>query len=188
MLKKHLFLAAGIAAFIALYLLGLYCTYAIPKQTIQQFYRILQEKKELQDAWALLDQNYQKVWESDPNRFVSGYRTTVAYADMRIVTQGHALDPFGFMFFNSLTFDVSFVVEDRFSQKDILDPIQQRSNAFWLRIAHSTDYARLVDGSLGFGTLPLRRRYKQVIDLRRISWRSWVITRIQNRECCLIVE
>lgn len=186
--KKHRLFSLCVLIIGLLYGAGWWCTYAIPKQTIQKFYRLIGEKADANDYWNLLDRNYQKIWVGDPQRLESGYKTTVAYSEMRIEAQGRAWNPFGFAFFNSLTFDVSFVVEDRFSKADLADPVQQRSNCKWLSIAHSTDYPRLEDGTLGFETLPMKRRYKQVIVLKRASWRNWLIAGIQNRECGLIFQ
>jgi len=186
--KKHVLFTIILIVVVAFYSAGLWCTYVIPKQTIQKFYRLIQEKADANDCWNMLDRNYQKIWIGDPDRFLLGYKTTVAYSDMRIDTQGRAWNPLGFLFFNSLTFDVSFVVEDRLSRDDLLDPIQQRSNAKWLAIAHSTDYPRLADGTLGFETLPMRRRFRQIMVLKRSTWNSWLISNIRNRECALVFD
>src|SRR6266481_1979083 len=161
---------------------GWWLTYAIPEQRIQTFFLQLQNKADIEDTWNMLDRNYQKTWGNDPNRFESGYKTTVAYEDMRISPEGHALNPFGFLFFNSLTYNVSFIVEDRLSKDDLADPLQKRVNCKWLSIAHPIDYPRLEQGTLGYDTLSMKRYYRQTFVMKRSTWKDWLIANIQTQE------
>lgn len=187
LLGRHKVFTTVVGALVLLYSIGWVLTYVIPSQTIRSFYQIIGNKQDLTDAWKRMDEKYQKVWTKDSRRFESGYKTTVGYSDMRVRHQGLPWFPLGFLFFNSLTFDVSFVVDDRFSRDDLHDPVQQKSNTKWLSIAHPTDFGRLEDGSLGLDSLTIRRRFKQVIMLRRLDWHSWRIMSIQNNEITLII-
>jgi hypothetical protein len=184
--KRHPVFSVILIVLTGLYCSGWWLTFAIPQERIQHFFAALQNNADEHAAWNMLDRNYQKNWEHDPDRFESGFQTTVAYSDMRITTKESAWNPFGFLFFNSLSFDVSFIVEDRFSKVDLANPVQQRVNCKWLSIAHPNDYTRLEQGTLGYETLSMKRRYKQIFMMERDSWHNWNISNIQTQEYGLI--
>lgn len=184
--KRHPVFSVILIALTGLYCWGWWLTFAVPQERIQHFFTALQNKADERVAWNMLDRNYQKNWGQDPDRFESGYQTTVAYSDMRITTKESAWNPLGFLFFNSLTFDASFIVEDRFSKADLANPVQQRVNCKWLSIAHPYDYSRLEQGTLGHENLSMKRRFKQTFLMKRDGWRNWNISNIQTQEYGLL--
>lgn len=105
---------------------------------------------------------------------------------MHVRLTDRALNPFGFLYFDSADFDIVFIVEDRFTKDDLQDPLQKRMNLHWLAIAHPYDLERLENGTLGYETLSLRRRYRQRIRMRRVSFSNWSIANIDTSEQGLV--
>jgi hypothetical protein len=184
--KKHPLFAAIVLLCAGFYGFGWWLTYGVPERQIRKFYTAIEDRTDMNGAWTLLDRNYQKVWKDDPYRFESGYKTTIGYSNMHVRPADRAWNPFGFLYLDSFDFDVVFIVEDRFTRDDLNDDLQKRMNRHWLAIAHPYDLDRLEDGTLGYASLTLRRRYRQKITMRRVSFNNWSIANIDTPEQGLV--
>jgi len=182
---KHLKFFSFVLLLVISYFVLRYYAYHYPGNSIKAYYKAIGNQR-FEDAWHELDESYTSRRWRDSKEFAQLYANSTPYNNLAINYLGTKVNPIKGLICNTLKYEVSFEVYERFTREDLEQP-GQLENRLWVNIYHKRDFPRLMDGTIGqdeFGSNPslaLRRYFKQVILLHKAE-KDWKISSIHTIE------
>jgi hypothetical protein len=164
--KRHPAFFGTIGLFVCSYVGLRFYAYSFPAQTVREYFREI-GNHQFDDSWALIDPDYQgRKWHSDEATYKEEYETSAPPENLHIKSLDASENLFSALFSETLRYEASFEVHERFSRADLQKP-GQAANALWVQIWHPKDYPRLMDGTLDQDSLPIRRQFRILVVIRR---------------------